>query len=100
MAWKREGYCCECGECCKGFHLIFEKVISRDLIKYYKIHGVDVFVKKGRTYLHIKLPCKHLDQKTNKCKIYGKGRPIVCMKYPESPKDFIPKECTYKFVKK
>lgn len=101
MAWKREGHCTAgCGKCCLGFTLTFTRVIERDLIKYYQMHGVKVKLGKDETKLRFDIPCRNLDQKTMLCKLHGNKKPIICMKYPETKdRDMLPPECTYKFVK-
>ncbi len=96
---KRTGECSKCGACCQGFRITVPRVISRDHIKYYKLHNVDVELKKGETVLKIKSKCKAFDPETKLCKLYGKDRPIVCMKYPTSEDaDKLHPTCTFKFV--
>lgn len=100
MALKRVGQCSKCGKCCLGFTLTSDKEFSRDLVKYYANYGVTVTRKREKTFFRFDIPCRYLDKKTNKCRIYGKGRPVICMQYPrEEDANSIPKECTFKFVK-
>ena len=100
MALVRRGTCSMCGACCKGFTLTTDKEFSRDLVKYYANYGVTITRKGNKTIFRFDIVCRHLDLKTNKCKIYGKGRPIICMQYPrEEDADNLPKECTYRFEK-
>lgn len=101
MALVRKGECaCGLGACCKGFTLTFERIIDRDLVKYYKFHDVVVTFGNNKTHLRFNIPCNHLDPTTNRCRIYGKGRPAICLIYPRV-EDIanVPKECTFKFEK-
>lgn len=100
LALKRIGECSKCGKCCLGFSLSFDRVLNRDEIKYYKLHNIKVSIVGSKTVLRFNIPCSQLDQNTGLCKIYGKGRPIVCMKYPrEEDAKNLQKQCTYKFEK-
>jgi uncharacterized cysteine cluster protein YcgN (CxxCxxCC family) len=98
---ERIGSCNRCGKCCLGFSLNYEKIISRSLAKYYRLHNVRVTFGDKKTTLWFDIPCSQLDRSTNLCKIYGKGRPAECVTDPteETMKNF-PPECTFKFVRK
>ncbi len=100
MVLKRIGTCeCGLGACCRGFRFTLERIMDRDEIRYYKLHRVEVSTSNGKTVLRFNLPCSQLDPKTGLCRIYGKGRPIVCVQYPrEEDIKFLPKECTFKFI--
>jgi len=97
---KRTGECNHCGLCCQWFTLTMEKVISRDHLKYYRLHNVKVDVKNGKTILKFPLVCSAYDPEKKICKIHGRRQPIFCMQFPQvDDADKLPKECSYRFVK-
>jgi Fe-S-cluster containining protein len=74
-----------------------DKVISRDHMKYYKLHNVDFTIKNGKTILRFNMICSAFDPKTSNCKVYL-NRPVFCMKFPQpEDADKLPKECGFRF---
>ena len=70
--------------CCRYIALPIDKPTDRgdfDDIRWYLAHqNITVFVEKGQWYINIKNKCRHLSEKTHRCRIYEK-RPRICRGY-------------------
>lgn len=81
----KEQPCRKCtGRCCRYFALQIDTPRSwddYDNIRWYLSHReVTVFVEKGKWYLNIKNPCRHLSKRDFRCRNYDL-RPHICRTY-------------------
>ena len=75
-------YCA--GKCCRYFALPIDTPDNWkqfDYIRWFLLHeNATVFTDDGTWYLLVHTKCKHLDDKTNRCRDY-QNRPSICRAY-------------------
>jgi Fe-S-cluster containining protein len=82
----KKSQCDRCtGLCCRYFALPIDTPEHK---------GITVFVEDGDWYINIENKCRHLTEKDNRCRIYGK-RPRICRGYRHAVCDFVEGEYDY-----
>jgi Fe-S-cluster containining protein len=82
----RTGKCKGCGQCCTHIYVKHFKHVLKDEKEFEKLQGLFSFYSGlkiiGKDELGLIFECKHLDQKTKRCKIHF-WRPPICRRYPQ-----------------
>lgn len=92
---KEEGKCKKCGVCCELF-VVKADGYNKPLVELRKNY-LKTIEHEGEEFFVLRIPCKHLDTKAKRCKIYD-YRPDVCRTFPEPDGGFwasINPECGY-----